>query len=75
MRRREAKGFVRFKGRLLQLITAFGLTLSVTLGFFLGYWVGKYFGVELYAGVGGSLVGFGVGLAYLIWLAGREDEG
>jgi len=74
MRGRKAKGFVRVKGRLLQFLTAFGLTLSVTAGFFLGYWAGKYFGVELYAGVGGSLVGFGIGLAYLAWLANRGNE-
>ncbi|NLW56548.1 MAG: hypothetical protein GX050_08045 [Firmicutes bacterium] len=75
MRRQKAKSFVRVKGRLLQFITAFGLTFSVTVGFFLGYRVGKVFGVEFYAGVGGALVGFGVGLGYLIWLAGREDGG
>jgi len=74
MRGRKAKGFVQLKGRLLQFITAFGLTISVTLGFFLGYWAGKYFGIELYTGVGGSLVGFGIGLVYLAWLANRGND-
>lgn len=75
MRDRKPTGFFRVKGWLLQFITAFGLTLSVTVGFFLGYRIGKAFGVEVYAAVGGALVGFVIGLVYLIWLVDGNDNG
>mgnify|MGYP000850251492 CR=1 FL=1 len=65
----------KVKGWVLQFITAFGLTLSVTVGFFLGYLAGKSFGGETYMGVVGALVGFVLGLAYLIWLATGNGNG
>ena len=75
MREQNNKGFFRVKRWFLQLITAFGLTLSVTIGFFLGYLAGNSFGGETYTGIVGALVGFVFGLAYLIWLAIGNGNG
>ena len=70
---RRRKGRFRFEGWFLQFITAFGLSISVTGGFFLGHWVGKKVGGRTYTGVIGALIGLVVGLTYLTWLAARND--
>ena len=72
---KEKKGGSRAKGGLLQFVTAFGLTISVVLGFYFGYLIGQPSGRETYTGVLGALVGFLLGLAGLIWLDSGEDKG
>ena len=57
---------------LVLFVTAFGLTISVVLGFYLGYLSGRCYGCEHLTGILGALVGFLVGLIGLILLARGE---
>lgn len=62
-----------FGGWMLQFTAGFGLPLSVILGFAAGYFLGgRRFGS--YAGLIGALVGFVLGLTYLVWLAQRNGR-
>lgn len=65
----------RLKGWLLQFVTAFGLTTSVLVGFYVGYIIGRQHGGETYTGILGALLGFVLGLAGLIMIAASEKKG
>lgn len=66
------KGRPRVPRSLILFVTAFGLTISVVLGFYLGYLCGRHYGWEHHTGVLGALVGFLVGITGLILLARGE---
>ena len=71
---KKKKRPLRLKGWVLQFVSAFGLTISVLLGFYLGYLIGGRSGGQSYGGVLGALVGLVLGLAGLIYLAHGENQ-
>ena len=71
---KKGKSTLRLKGWALQFVTAFGLTISVLLGFYGGYLIGDRYGWKSYGGVLGALVGLVLGLAGLIFLAQGETS-
>lgn len=70
---KEKKGKARRPRGAVLFIAAFGLTVSVLVGFSLGYLSGRSLGREPLTGVVGALVGFLVGIAGLIFLAKGEN--